>query len=345
MNIHKKFFGIMPDGQEIKKYTLKSCDISVELINYGGIITSIKVPDRDSNYKDIVLGYDTLEEYFNNPWYFGAVIGRVAGRIKDGKFKLDGKNYKLNKNEKKSTHLHGGVKDFDKVIWKTAEYVSDNSIAVILSYTSKDGEENYPGNLDVYVKYELSNNGEFSITYSAETDAPTPVTLTNHTYFNLNGTDFSNSVLNQMLQIKADRFYSLDENSIPISLNNVEGTPLDFRNGMRIGEKINEKFEGYDHPWLLNDIDLKNIKISVFNPDNGIKMEVLSDQPCVVCFTANGLDGKVRGKKNTQYKKYAGLCLETQAVPDAVNRHEFSSIFITPDKPYFQKTIWRFSSI
>ena len=343
MNIKKEHFGVMPSGEKIDKYTLSNSDISVSIINYGGIITSFRVPDKDGKITDIVLGYKTLEEYINNVWSFGAIVGRVAGRIRDAEFYLNGKTYQLEKNENNTNHIHGGIKNFSKAVWDAEEFTTEDSVGVNLHCFSKDGEEGYPGNLDVIVKYELNRNNEFSLTYSAKTDQPTPVNFTNHSYFNLNGESSGKSVLNHKLQIHADNYVSLDKGLIPVGIEKVDTTPLDFREGMLVGEKITDDFAGYDHIWLLNKVEKTTPSITATNLDNGIKVEVSTDQPCVVCFTSNGMDGAMKGKEDTPYNNHAGLCLETQGVSDAVNCSKFPSIIISPKKPYIQKTIWRFS--
>ena len=343
MNSSKKFFGVIPTGEDINEYTLSNNDISIGIINYGGIITSLCVPDKNGKSTDIVLGYKTLEEYLKNAWSFGAIIGRVAGRIQDAKFKLNDKFYKLAKNENNNTHLHGGIKGFSKVVWDVEEFYTDSSVGIKLHYFSKDGEEGYPGNLNVTVQYELNNSNEFIINYSATTDKPTPVSLTNHSYLNLNGESSNKSVINHKLQIYSAHYVALDNNLAPLGIKKVDNTPLDFRSGMLVREKITDEFNGYDHVWLLDKIKKNLHNINVLNPDNGIKMEIFTNQPCVVCFTSNGMDGSMKGKKNTPYNNHAGLCLETQGVTDAVNHPEFPSIIISPEKPYIQNTIWKFS--
>ena len=349
MNVNREIIGEISTGEIIYKYTLSNSHISVGIINFGGIITSLTVNDKNKKPTDIVLGFDDINDYFKKHPFFGALVGRTAGRIANGEFEIDETKYSLAKNENGVTHLHGGNEGFDKAVWESEAFETDDSVGVDLTYLSKDGEEGYPGNLEVNVTYELNDNDEFILWYSAKSDKNTPVVMTNHSYFNLNGADSKKNILNNQLKIDADYFLALDEKCIPIEKRKVEKTPMDFRNGMKIGDNINDNFpqiqqtSGYDHPWLLNERSEADVCISVYNPDNGIKMEISTDQQCVVCYTSNKMDG-IEGKNGATYNKHHGFCLETQALPDAVNHPDFPSSIVTPETPYEQKTVWKFSS-
>jgi len=351
MKITKKLFGTL-SGREVHLYTLDNSKMSVGIITYGGIITSLCVPDKKGKKTDIVLGYKDLDSYLKNDAYLGALIGRTAGRIAGGKFKLDGKSYQLAKNDGGLKNLHGGIKGFDQQIWDAADKKDENSVSLTLSRVSPDGEEGYPGTLSVVVTYKLTADNEFSINYHAATDKATPVVLTNHTYFNLNGEASKKDILNNILRVDADNFIPTDKISIPLGkLESVNKTPMDFRKETAIGKRINDDFEqirqtrGYDHPWALNNPTAKKASISAYSPDSGIKIEVCTDQVGAVIYTSNFLDGSKVGKSGYGYPKHYAFCLETQGFPDSVNQPEFPDTIVTPKKPYKQKTIWKFSTI
>lgn len=352
MKISKKLFGKLNSGEGIDEYTLDNGIVSVSILNYGGIITSLNIPDRLGKLVDIVLGFDKLEKYADNSPYFGCIIGRCAGRINAGKFDLNGKAYMLAKNGDKGTiHLHGGIKGFDKYVWAAAEISAPDFIGISLSRLSPDGEEGYPGNLRVTVTYKLTNNNEFILDYCAATDKNTPVALTNHTYFNLNGESSGKDILDTVLTVNADRYLPLGDNSVPTGkLEDVTDTPMDFREPAEVGKRIGEDFAqirkagGYDHPWILNKNASSFPDIVAFNPRNGIKMEIQTDQPCVVIYTSNKLDNSVKGKKNFTYRQHYGICFEAQGFPDAVNHSNFPSAIVTPGNFYKQTTIWKFSN-
>ena len=342
--IVRESFGRTPDGADVSLYTLRNGrGITVRITDYGGIITAIETPDRRGAAGDIVLGFDTLDGYLKGHPYFGALVGRVANRIAKGRFTLDGRTYTLATNNG-SNHLHGGVKGFDKVVWR-ADPSADATAAVLrLSYTSADGEEGYPGTLDVVVTYTLTRNNELRIDYSATTDKTTPVNLTNHTYWNL---ATRGDVLGHTMTIAADKYTPVDETLIPTGeLASVASTPFDFRMPKPIGRdiaRLPSRPRGYDHNFVLNGSGLR-LAARVQEPMTGRILEVLTDQPGVQFYTGNFLDGSIVGKRGIAYSQHAGFCLETQHFPDAVNRPEFPSVFVRPGVPYRTTTVFRFAA-
>lgn len=312
-----------------------SSGVEVSITNYGGAVTSIKVPDRNGVFGDVVLGYDTLEEYMRNPRYLGALIGRHANRIARGKFSLNGVEHQLAQNNG-ANHLHGGVKGFDKRFWE----VSETPSGLHLEYFSPDGEENYPGNLNVAVNYSLNDENELRIEYRATTDKDTIVNLTNHSYFNLEGQG-TGSVLNHELMLYADSFTSVSDELIPTGeIRSVEGTRMDFRMGRVIAEG------GYDHNYVLNDWQPGLIRsvARLSDPKSGRVMEVLTTQPGIQFYSGNFLDGSLIGKGGVAYQKYAGLCLETQHFPDSPNHSNFPSTVLRAGQPYDETTIYKFTT-
>lgn len=347
MGIIEKFYGTTKNNEEVSMYTIKNnSDMEVDIINYGATIVSIRVPDKNGNIDDVALGYDTLEAYENGDKYLGALIGRCGNRIKNASFKLNGKEYNLAKNNG-NNHLHGGNTGFDKVVWKV-EIVEENKLK--LSYLSKDGEENYPGNLQVDVYYSLNDNNELKIEYFATTDEDTVVNLTNHSYFNLNG-EASGDVLNQKILINADRFTVTDAESIPTGeLRDVSNTPMDFRTLKVIGNDIDSDYEqirfgqGYDHNWMLNAKgDINTLAAKVVDETSGRIMEVYTTNEGVQFYSGNFLDGTGGSKNGNGYNKRSGLCLETQFVPDAINNSNFTSCILKKDEEYNHATIYKFS--
>ncbi|MBV9147209.1 MAG: galactose mutarotase [Acidobacteria bacterium] len=348
--IEKSAFGKMPDGTPIQLYTLQSEALEARVITYGGILVSLKVPDRNGNFEDVVLGFETLAQYvevFNsdaNP-YFGAIIGRYANRIARGRFTLDGKTYSVPVNNGPNS-LHGGPRGFHNVVWQAQEIDG----GVELKYLSRDGEEGYPGNLEVSVRYVLEN-AELRIAYSAGTDQPTVANLTQHSYFNLAGQGCGN-ILDHELRLAASRFTPVDSTLIPTGeLKPVDSTPFDFRNRHRIGERIDSAAEqlriagGYDHNWVLNE-DPGSLReaAQVFEPHSGRVLTVLTTQPGVQFYSGNFLDGKLKGKQGKIYPHRGGLCLETQHFPDSPNHPQFPSTLLRPGERYQQETVFRFST-
>ena len=341
MNITKKPFGRMPDGAEVYLYTLTSdLGLQVAIINYGGAITSLKIPDRNGVLGDIVLGYETLDDYVRSPRYFGALIGRHANRIGFGKFSLDGVEYQLDQNNGVN-HLHGGFKGFDKRVWNAIEEQKIDSAVLHLGYVSEDGEEKYPGTVSAVVSYSLFN-GELRIDYNATTDADTIVNLTNHSYFNLKG---EGTILDHELTLNADSFTPVSKELIPTGeISSVEGTPMDFRQGKSIGAEIGEVPGGYDHNFVLNEQDgsLRSAG-RLYEESSGRVVEILTTQPGMQFYSGNFLDGSLVGKNGMVFHKYTGLCLEPQHFPDAPNHSNFPSTVLRPGEEYKQTTVFKFS--
>ncbi|HEY4424646.1 MAG TPA: aldose epimerase family protein [Pyrinomonadaceae bacterium] len=319
-------------------YTLtNSHGFEVSVTNYGGAVTSLKAPDRDGNFGEIVLGFKTLDEYVRCPRYFGALIGRHANRIAGGCFSLDGVEYQLPRNNGVN-HLHGGFKGFDKRVWDVRE--SDN--ALHLSYLSKDGEEGYPGNVTASVDYTLLDN-ELRVDYLATTDRDTIVSLTNHSYFNLRGTG---TILDHELTLIADAFTPVSKDLIPTGeIKSVEGTPMDFRKAKAIGSELANVAGGYDHNFVLNDWDGSlQLAARLHEPVTGRTLEILTTEPGMQFYSGNFLDGSLIGRNGVAYELYTGLCLEPQHFPDAPNHSNFPSTVLRPGEEYKQTTIYRFLS-
>ena len=339
-------FGKTPDGTPVEIYTLTNGKMSAKVMTYGAILTELIVPDRSGKPGDVVLGFDDLQGYLAGHPYFGATVGRVANRVGGAKFSLDGKDYKLAANNGPNT-LHGGLKAFDKVVWKARDSSTSDTPAVTFSYRSPDGEEGFPGNLDVDVTYSLSDDA-LKIDYKATTDQATPVVLTNHSYFNLAG-PASGTILDEEIQINAQSYTPGDEGMIPTgSIAPVRGTPLDFTNSTVIGTRFDQlKAEpiGYDHNFVLDpDARFPNVAARVHAPKSGRVMEVLTTEPAVQFYTGNFLDGSVKGKGGVVYRKNQALCLEAQHFPDSVHHANFPSTILRPGQTYTQTTIYRFSA-
>ena len=344
-------FGKTADGCPADLYTLtNTTGMKVAITNYGGIIVSLCVPDRDGKLGDVVLGYDTLDGYLAKTPYFGAIIGRYGNRIGKARFSLDGKEYTLAANNN-GNHLHGGLRGFDKVVWNTRGFLSEDGPGLVMTYLSKDGEEGYPGNLSVTVTYTLTEDNELLIDYTAATDKPTPVNLTNHSYFNLAGQG-EGDILGHELMLSADRFTPVDKGLIPTGeLRPVKGTPMDFHKATAIGARIDQEDEqlgfggGYDHNWVLNKEPGKlSLAARVYDPGSGRVMEVFTVEPGVQFYCGNFLDGSITGKGGKVYKHRYGFCLETQHFPDSPNKPEFPSTILRPGKKYSTTTIYKFST-
>ncbi|TDX86877.1 aldose epimerase family protein [Epilithonimonas xixisoli] len=341
-------YAVSPAGDSIKQYTLKNKNgMEAKIINYGAIITSLTAPDKDGKFQDIVLGYTKPEDYFNgNPYFFGALIGRYGNRIANAKFELDGKTYDLDKNDGPN-HLHGGKKGFYTKLWKVDEKAS-NDHTLKLDYTSADGEEGYPGKLDVSVIYTLNDENALEIAYSATTDKKTIVNLTQHSYFNLSG-NFNQPITDHELQLKAATFIPVNNTLIPTGeLKPVAGTPFDFNQSKLIGKDIEASDEqlklgkGYDHCWVLDGKGLRTIG-SLYHPASGRVMEVITTEPGVQFYSGNFLDGKYDTKTGGKNEFRTGLCLETQHYPDSPNQPSFPSVVMEPGQKYETKTIYKFS--
>jgi aldose 1-epimerase len=347
--ITRSSFGKLEDGKEISLYTLTNAAGTVATItNYGGIIVSIKTKDKNGNLEDIVLGFDSLSSYVKNNPFFGAIVGRYGNRIAKGKFKLDNQTYNLAVNNG-ANHLHGGLKGFDKVVWVGDNYNTPDGAVLKLTYTSKDLEEGYPGNLQTEVTYTLTNDNELKIDYKATTDKKTVVNLTNHSYFNLSG-NTKTDILHHTVSIAASKFLPVDKGLIPTGeLKDVKGTPFDFTTPHVVGERINDKDQqlqiggGYDHCWVFDDTEKFSPKATVYDSTSGRFMEVFTTQPAVQFYSGNFLSGAVTGKFNTLYTKRFGLCLETEHYPDSPNQPSFPTTVLNPGEVYSSQTVYKFS--
>lgn len=341
-------FQSVVNGDSTDLYLLKNANgMEVTVTNYGGRIVSVMVPDKEGNMQDVVLGYDSIADYMAVNNDFGATIGRYANRIANGKVTIEGIEYDLPTNNFGHT-LHGGPNGFQKQIFKGMQ---PDSQSVVLTYLSVDGEENFPGNLNVKVTMTLTDDNAIDIAYEAETDKETVVNLTNHSYFNLSG-DPSQTILDHMLTIHADEFTPVDRTFMTTgAIEKVEGTPMDFRTEMAIGEKIDQyDFEqlkngdGYDHNWVLNAKgDVSMVAASVWSPVTGIRMDVYTNEPGIQVYSGNFLDGTATGKKGITYQKRAAVCLETQKYPDSPNKPDWPSASLKPGEKYTSRCIYKFS--
>jgi len=347
MSIKTEPFGQTPDGQAVDLVTMTNAyGIEARIITYGGIIVSMKVPDRDGKLGDVVLGFDKLDGYTKGHPYFGAIVGRYGNRIGEGKFTLDGVEYKLAANNGPN-HLHGGIKGFDKVVWRIEQAKAEGDEAILeLSYLSKDGEEGYPGNLACTVTYTLTANNEFKIHYEATTDKPTVLNLTNHSYWNLAGQG-TGDILGHELMLNADRYTPVDEGLIPTGeLKSVKDSPMDFTKSMTIGSRIKQvDIGGYDHNFVLNGkTGQMKLCARVYEPTSGRVMEIDTTEPGVQFYTGNFLDGTLRGKDGKVYQKHYAFCLETQHFPDSPNKPDFPSVVLRPGEKYDTTTVYKFSA-
>lgn len=347
VKVEQEDYGKTQDGTPVERWTLTNPDgIKVRVLTYGTIITELHVPDKDGKTADVVLGFDNLEGYLGKHPYFGCTVGRVCNRIAKGRFTLDGKEYKLAVNNGPN-HLHGGIKGLDKAVWTARRQMHPDGAGVRFTYTSPDGDEGYPGTLSLQATYVLTVGNELIIDYFATSDKPTPVNLTNHSYFNLAGHD-SGNVLDHVLEIFGRRYTPVDENLIPTGeLKSVRGTPYDFLKPVRIGERI-DQLKGDPGGYDINYVHGGNHKdfqmaARVWEPKSGRVMAVVTNTPGIQFYTANYLDGSIKGKGGVAYKKHQGLCLETQYYPDAVNQPKFPSIIIRPGQAYAQSTVFAFS--
>lgn len=343
MNIEKELFGTLPGGKEVHRYTLKNDKgMEVDIINYGAIITAIRVPDKKHEPGDVVLGFDTLEEYLGDHPYFGAVAGRVCNRIGNARFELDGKIFSLTANEGVN-QLHGGKKGFDKQLWTGSMAKTPDQVSLILGYESQDGEEGYPGNLLVEIEYSLNDDNELGIRFRAKSDKPTHVNLTNHSYFNLNNS--KGNVYDYELFIDSDEVCELNEESIATGkLLPVEGTAYDFSLSTSIGDRIGEIGMGYDINYVLDNPSRELTRVAAMHdPASGRTMEVLTTLPGVQLYTSNYID-RIKGKGGLIYEKHCAVCLETQYYPNSANQISFPSTVLRPGETFDEVTIYRFSS-
>jgi len=350
--ISRRGFGKAPGGAAVQIYLLRNKNgIEAEITNYGATLVSLKAPGRSGKFADVVLGYQDVDGYVRDQAYFGAIVGRYANRIANGKFTLDGKTYELARNNGNNS-LHGGAVGFNKRVWTAKEVSRANGPAVEFSYVSPDGEEGYPGNLRLQVVYSLSDNNELRIEYSATTDKDTVINLTNHAYFNLAG-EGAGDVLGHELTLAADQFTPITEALVPTGeLRSVKGTPLDFPRATAIGARINQddqqlKFgKGYDHNFVLSGSQDGSpaLAAEAYEPGSGRALQVLTTEPGIQFYSGNFLDGSIHGKRGKPYNYRSGFCLETQHFPDSPNHPAFPSTLLKPGQLFHSITIYKFSA-
>ena len=344
-------FGKAPDGTPVELFTITNKNgVTVQITNYGGIITTLNVPDKDGNFKDVVLGYYTLDKYIEKSPHFGCLVGRFGNRIANGKFTLDGVEYNLFINNGPNS-LHGGKIGFDKKVWTPEMVEMDNGAGLRLTYLSPDGEENYPGNLNVEAMYTLNDKNELILTFKATTDKKTVLNLTHHSYFNLKGHG-NGDILDHEIRFNSKQIVAIDSTSIPLGpLMDVSNTPFDFREAKTIGQDINADHKqiknggGYDHAFVIDGYD-ETLKLAsvVRESVTGRIMEVWTTEPSVQFYTGNFLDGSITGKDGKVYQKRYGFCLETQHYPDSPNHPEYPTTVLKPGDVYEQTTIYKFLS-
>jgi len=349
-------FGTAKTGEAVQLYTLTNANgLTADITNYGGIMVRLCVPDRTGKLGDILLGYNTVDQYIKATPYFGALIGRVGNRIANGKFTLDGKTYTLALNDKPGgipCMLHGGKVGFDKVVWQAEPVLQDNTAGLKLHYLSKDGDEGFPGNLDVTIWYWLTNANELKIEYRATTDQATPVNLTQHNYYNLRG-EGNGDILGHLLTINASSYTPVTAGLIPTgAIVPVAGTPFDFTKPTAMGQNVNAANEqikfgpGFDHNWVLDRKTAKDLELAatVAEPTTGRVMEVWTQEPALQFYCGNFLDGTLLGKNGKGYPFRSGFCLESQHSPDSPNQPTFPSIILRPGQVYQTTTVYRFSA-
>ena len=348
-------FGRLPDGREVELFTMRNAHgIEVRAMTYGAIITSIRTPDRTGQIADITLGFDSLDGYVAGSPYFGAIVGRYANRIADGRFTLDGVTYQLARNNGPN-NLHGGVRGFDKVLWTAAPFERDDAVGVTFSYESPDGEEGFPGAVSVRVAYTLTATDELIVDFDASTTKATPLNLSQHTYWNLHG-DGRGDILDHVLTLDASAFTPVDSTLIPTgNIASVAGTPFDFRRPTAIGSRITEsdaqlRFgRGYDHNWVLDrDRRVGGVEALVHaarleDPSSGRVLDVSTTEPGIQFYSGNFLDGTITGKAGQTYRLRSGLCLETQHFPDSPNHPNFPPSVLRPSERYHSSSVFKFS--
>jgi aldose 1-epimerase len=348
-------FGRLPDGRQASLYTLTNpVGGRAEITNYGGILVRLFMPDRQGRFDDVVLGYTRVEDYVKGSPYFGATIGRYANRIAEGKFTLDGQNYQVSRNKTRgaaSYHLHGGFVGLDKVLWQAEPVTRNGAVGVKLRYLSHNGDEGYPGNLDITVHYWLLDDNSLRIDYLATTDQATPVNFTNHSYFNLRG-EGNGDILDHQISISGNYITKIDSSLIPTGeFLPVLGTPFDFNAMHRIGDRLNTDNEqltlcgGYDHNWVLeHQIGQVALAADVYEPTTGRTMEIWTDQPGIQFYTGNFLDDSKVGKVGRSYPIHSGFCLETQHFPDSPNHPNFPSTILRPGETFQSSTLYKFGA-
>jgi aldose 1-epimerase len=342
-------YGKLPDGTPIELYTLTNAKGSIaKVITFGATLTELWVPDRKGLKRDIVLGFDSIDGYYGKEPYMGATVGRYANRIANGQYTLDGKQYQLAINNPPNS-LHGGTIGFDRRVWTAAPVDVPHAASVKFSYHSPDGEENYPGNLDVSVQYTLTDDNELKLDYTATTDKNTIVNLTNHTYWNLDGAGYGD-ILKQLMMLNADSYTPVNANLIPTGqILPVAGTPYDFTKPMAIGSRINDPRvqlnKGYDINFVVNGAaGAMRLAARASDPESGRIMEVFTTQPGIQLYTSNYLDGTLNGKRGIHYAQYAAFALETQHYPDSINQASFPPVVLHPGQTFHEETIYKFSA-
>jgi aldose 1-epimerase len=348
--VTRAHFGTMPGGEAVERFTLvNATGITLEVLSYGGIIQSIHIPDRAGVLTDVALGYDTLEQYRGDKSHFGALVGRYANRIRAGRFTLDGREYELARNEGRS-HLHGGIRGFDRRVWMVTPFENDSGVGMVLTYRSADGEEGYPGTVDVRATYTLTDENALTVDYLATSDAPTPINLTQHSYFNLRG-EGNGDILGHELHLAASRFTPIDQDLVPTGeLRNVDDTPFDFRAPHTIGARIgdsNEQLEvagGYDHNFVIDRVDGTELALAarLTDPESGRGVEIYTTEPGIQFYSGNFLDGQPVTKHGGRYPYRSGLALETQHFPDSPNHPDFPSTILRPDAEFRSRSEYHF---
>ncbi len=355
VTVSEEAFGVTPEGDSVTLYTFANDKgMEVKIMNYGGIVTHLKVPDKNGVAEDVVLGFDNLDDYITKlPPYFGAIVGRFGNRIAKGKFSIDGQEYTLVQNNGEN-HLHGGLKGFDKVVWDAETFENAEGAGLKLHYLSKDMEEGYPGNLDVTVTYTVkADENEIEINYMATTDKPTIANITQHSYFNLTG-NAKRDILDHEVMIKSKNLIPVDGGLIPTGeLMPVEGTPFDFTTAHKVGERIDAEHEqiklggGYDHCWVLDKSseDALEWVVKTVEPESGRVFELATSEPGVQFYTGNFLNGMLVGKNDVKYEHRYGLCFEPEHYPDSPNQSNFPSVLLNPSEEYKTTTIWKFGVV
>jgi len=345
MSITSKPFGQTPDGKQVDIFTLTNNNgLVAQITNFGGIVTSLSVPDRDGKMADVVLGFDDLDGYVNEHPYFGALIGRVGNRIAKGKFTLEGKEYTLAINNVPN-HLHGGLKGYDKVVWNAQTIETADGPSLRLMYVSPDGEEGYPGTLTCGVTYTLTNDNALKIEYDAVTDKATPINLTHHSFWNLAGSA-KRDILGHELMLNADHYLPVDSGLIPTGeIKAVKGTPMDFTTSATIGSRIDQVEGGYDHNYVLTRKTHGEeliLAAQAYEPDSGRVMEIYTTEPGIQLYSGNFFDGAITGKDGKVYDKYYAFCLETQHFPDSPNQIDFPTTTLKPGQTYTHVCVHKF---
>ena len=350
MKFNKEIYGTLEDGRDVYLFTLKSSDgTELKLTNFGATVVSLKVPDRNGNSENVILGFKDLKDYENIRHFYGAIVGRWGNRIDKGKFTLNGKEFTLATNDGEN-HLHGGIMGFDRMLWDFEELEYKNQPAIKFSYLSKNGEEGYPGNLNVSVIYTFSEEKELGIYYEMTTDQATVKNVTNHAYFNLSG-NVKDDILKHDLVLNADNFLPVVEGLIPTGgLKSVKETPMDFTSAHKIGERINDNDEqlkfglGYDHCWVLNTgEDGTNYAGYVYDSTSGRRMDIYTTEPAIQFYSGNFMDGSDIGHEGLPYNYRSAMCLETQHYPDSPNQENFPTTILNPGEVYKSSTIYKFS--